>query len=61
MSEIKGQLLGVILVLMVFGAVSAAMMVIFTNLTKSVEQQVSQITDSSSTKSAITIDKYYEY
>jgi len=52
MSEIKGQLLGIILVLMVFGAVSAAMVVIFNNLTKNVEQQVSQITGSSSSHSS---------
>lgn len=50
MSEIKGQLLGIILVLMVFGAVSAAMVAIFNNLTKSVEQQVSEITGSSSSR-----------
>ena len=62
MSEIKGQLLGIILVLMVFGAVSAAMMVVFTNLTKSVEEKVDEIIDSSSSKrSGYRIGKYYSY
>jgi Na+-translocating ferredoxin:NAD+ oxidoreductase RnfG subunit len=47
MSEIKGQLLGVILVLMIFGAVSAAMVAIFNGLTKTVEDQVSEIASTS--------------
>ena len=40
MSEIKGQLLGIILVIMVFGIVAASMTTIFTNLTNSVSSQV---------------------
>lgn len=61
MSEIKGQLLGIILVLMVFGAVSAAMVVVFNKLTKSVEDQVTEITNSSSKKSVYIIDEYLSY
>ena len=62
MSEIKGQLLGIILVLMVFSAVSAAMVVIFNNLTKSVENQVNEITNTSSKRNGVQlIDKYYSY
>jgi len=61
MSEIKGQLLGIILVLMVFGAVSAAMVVVFNKLTKNVEDQVTEITNSSSKKSVYQIDDYLSY
>ena len=58
MSELKGQLLGIILVLMVFGAVSAAMVIVFNNLTKSVENQVSEIAGSSSQNSAYQISEF---
>ncbi len=61
MSEIKGQLLGIILVLMIFGAVSAAMLAIFNNLTKSVENQVAEITHSSSKNSAYRISELVSY
>lgn len=40
MSEIKGQLLGIILVIMVFGIVAASLTTVFTNLTNSVSSQV---------------------
>ena len=43
MSEIKGQLLGIIIVLMVFAAVSGAMVALFNNLTKSVSDHVSEV------------------
>lgn len=42
MSEIKGQLLGIILVIMVFGIVAASLTTIFTNLTNSVSSEVTQ-------------------
>ena len=42
MSEIKGQLLGIILVIMVFGIVAAGLTTVFTNLTKSVSSEVEQ-------------------
>ena len=42
MSEIKGQLLGIILVIMVFGIVAASLVTIFTNLTNSVSSEVAQ-------------------
>ena len=42
MSEIKGQLLGIILVIMVFGIVAASLTTIFTNLTNSVSSEVSR-------------------
>lgn len=47
MSEIKGQLLGIIIVLMVFAAVSGAMVALFNNLTKSVSDHVSEVVTSS--------------
>ena len=46
MSEIKGQLLGIILVITIFGAVSTAVAAIFTNLTNAVETEVSKEVDS---------------
>ena len=62
MSEIKGQLLGIILVLMVFGAVSAAMVVVFNKLTKNVEDQVSEITNSSSKRTSLyQVGDYLSY
>lgn len=45
MSEIKGQLLGIILVITIFGAVSAAAAAIFTNLTNAVENEVAEEID----------------
>lgn len=42
MSEIKGQLLGIILVLMVFGIVAGALTTIFTGLSNSVTSEVSK-------------------
>lgn len=48
MSEIKGQLLGIIIVLMIFGAVSAAMVTMFNNFTKSVSDNVSELVNSES-------------
>lgn len=46
MSEIKGQLLGIVLVLMVFGIVAAALTTIFTGLSSSVTSQVSKAVSS---------------
>jgi len=40
MSEIKGQLLGMILVLLLFGAVATAMWAIFDKSTKSISEKV---------------------
>ena len=45
MSEIKGQLLGIILTLSIFLTVSVALTAIFTNMTKSVEDKVSEVVD----------------
>ncbi len=42
MSEIKGQLLGIILVIMVFGIVAAALTTVFTNLTNTVSSEVTK-------------------
>ena len=44
MSEIKGQLLGIILVLSVFATVSVAAAAIFTTMTNKVEDKVSEVT-----------------
>lgn len=46
MSEIKGQLLGIILVVTIFGAVSTAVAAIFTNLTNAVETEITKEVDS---------------
>ena len=61
MSEIKGQLLGIILVLMIFGAVSAAMVVVFNKLTKNVEDQVNEITGSSKKNHTYQLSDYISY
>ena len=42
MSEIKGQLLGIVLVLMVFGVVAATLTAIFNGLSSSVTSEVSK-------------------
>ena len=42
MSEIKGQLLGIILVIMVFGIVAAGLTTVFTHLTDSVSSEMEQ-------------------
>jgi len=46
MSEIKGQLLGIILVIMVFGIVAAGLTTVFTNLTSSVSSEVTKAMNS---------------
>ena len=45
MSEIKGQILCIIIVLMIFGVVSGAMIAMFNNMTKAVSDNVAEITD----------------
>ena len=45
MSEIKGQLLGIILVLSIFLTVNVALTAIFTNMTDSVESKVSEVVE----------------
>lgn len=42
MSEIKGQLLGIILVIIVFGVVAAGVSTVFQNLTSSVSEEVAK-------------------
>ena len=46
MSEIKGQLLSIVLVLMVFGIVATALTTIFTGLSSSVTSEVSKAVSS---------------
>ena len=46
MSEIKGQILGIILVLMVFGAVATTMVNVFNGLTTSVQEKATTVQDS---------------
>jgi len=41
MSELKGQILGIVLVLMVFAAISATLVGIFTSMTNTVSSNVS--------------------
>ena len=43
MSEIKGQLLGIIIVLMIFGIVSGALVIMFQNMTNAVSQNVEEL------------------
>lgn len=47
MSEIKGQLLGIILVIMIFGIVAAGLTMVFTNLTNTVSSEVANAVTSS--------------
>lgn len=42
MSEIKGQLLGIILVIIVFGVVAVGISTVFQNLTNSVSSEVAK-------------------
>lgn len=43
MSEIKGQLLGIILVLMIFGVVAASLTAVFTSLSNTVSSEVDKV------------------
>lgn len=42
MSEIKGQILGIVLVLSIFGLVGTALIAVFNNLTRTVENKVDE-------------------
>ena len=43
MSEIKGQILGILLVLAVFATVSATLVGVFTTMTNAVEEKVAEV------------------
>lgn len=43
MSEIKGQILGIVLVLMIFGAIAVTLSSVFTGLANKVSSEVSEI------------------
>lgn len=43
MSEIKGQILGIVLVLMVFGAVATTMITVFNGLTSAVTEKTNDV------------------
>ena len=43
MSEIKGQLLGIILVLLIFGTVAAGLTAVFNSLTETVTSEVNDL------------------
>ena len=58
MSEIKGQLLGIIIVLMVFAAVGTAMVGVFTKVTKTVEDTVTNTISDNVKSHAINFMKY---
>ncbi len=45
MSEIKGQLLGVLLVIALFGTLAVAMKTVFSNQTKDIASNVNNIVD----------------
>ena len=59
MSEIKGQILGIIIVLMIFGVVSGAMVAMFNNLTQSVSDNVAEI--ASEDHSSHTMSMYQNF
>ena len=59
MSEIKGQILGIILVLAIFGAIGAALKGVFSSMKDSVVEQVETITnDASSTGIALNLQHF---
>ena len=53
MSEIKGQILGIIIVLMIFGVVSGAMVALFSNLTKQVSDNVIELVSEESSSTSL--------
>ena len=53
MSEIKGQLLGIVLVLMVFAAVSTIMVATFQNVSTKVSREVSEIMENVNVNTAL--------
>ena len=57
MSEIKGQLLGIIIVLMIFGIVSGAMIAMFNNFTNAVSDNVAGLV---SEQTSTSIDSFEE-
>jgi len=58
MSEIKGQLLGILLVLMLFGTMTVALTAIFSNMTGKIENEVSEIEKKLESKAAPRIMHY---
>jgi hypothetical protein len=50
MSEIKGQLLGILLVLMVFGAVGAGVTSIVQTMTNGIETEISEVIEDATTQ-----------
>lgn len=58
MSEIKGQILGVILVLMVFAIVAGTMTAVFSSLSKTVTDKVSQMGDDLDSMSYYHVDDF---
>ena len=65
MSEIKGQLLGIVMVLLVFGAVSGVITGIFYKLKTTIKNKsdtmVEDVEESLSTQSHEPLLTYYEY
>ena len=57
MSEIKGQILGIIIVLMIFGVVSGAMIAVFNNLSKTVTDNVNELITSDSTSEFLSVSE----
>lgn len=54
MSEVKGQLLGIVLVLMVFAAVSGLMVTVFTSLSQNIEDQVDEVISTPSQRAPLS-------
>ena len=62
MSEIKGQILGIILVLTVFGAVGGTLVAIFKNLANTVESKVnSEVSQMATVEQASPRPAYLHY
>ena len=51
MSELKGQLLGIILVLLLFTTITVSMKSVFGKMTTKIETQVTEVLDSGNTSS----------
>lgn len=61
MSEIKGQILGVVLVLAIFGAIASIMIGLFTDTASDLETKVSANIENVFLKNNNTVDANLEY
>jgi len=61
MSEIKGQLLGIMLVLILFGSVSAILIAVFSKMGKSVSDNVDSVISSMNSQTPAQNDDLLTY